>query len=194
MRILILSIIAILTFSACEQKIEDPLKSLQEKEIHSLNINLYPSNIKMINSNNNPDFAEATKDIKKLHVLQIQWDEESKKAAFAEWKSNQDFTDWESIFTARMNDADIEIKAPAGREDILYASADTKDGLFVGFLEGKFDISQVPALMKADLDLGPIGDFIQDKEKRKEHREKMRKMRESVEEEASQANSDSIQE
>lgn len=194
MRLLILSILTLFIFSACEQKIEDPLKSLQEKDIHSLNINLYPSNLKMINSNNDPNFAEATKDIKKLHVLQIKWDEETKKADYAEWKSKQDFTSWESIFTARIENADIEIKAPEGREDILYASADTKDGLFVGFLEGKFDISQVPALMKADLDLGPIGDFIQDKEKKKEQREKWQKMRKEMNGDSTEVNTDSIQE
>ncbi|WP_375578729.1 DUF4252 domain-containing protein [Marivirga tractuosa] len=193
MRLLILSILTLFIFVACEQKIEDPLKSLQEKDIHSLNINLYPSNLKMVNTNNDPHFAEATKDIKKLHVLQIKWDEESKKAEYAEWKSNQDFTEWESIFTARIENADIEIKAPEGREDILYASADTKEGLFVGFLEGKFDISQVPALMKADLDLGPIGDFIQDKEEKKKQREKWQKMREEMDKDSTQTNSDSIQ-
>lgn len=194
MRLLILSILTLFIFVACEQKIEDPLKSLQEKKIHTLNINLYPSNLKMVNSNNDPYFAEATKDIKKLHVLQIQWDEESKKAEYAKWKSNQDFTEWESIFTARIENADIEIKAPEGREDILYASADTKDGLFVGFLEGKFDISQVPALMKADLDLGPIGDFIQDKEEKKKQREKWQKIRKEMDKDSTQTNSDSIQE
>jgi len=194
MRILILSILSILIFSACEQKIEDPLKSLQEKKIHTLNINLYPSNLKMINTNNDPHFEEATKDIKKLHVLQIKWDEESKKADYAEWKSNQDFKDWESIFSARIENADIEIKAPEGREDILYAAANTKDGLFVGFLEGKFDISQVPALMKADLDLGPIGDFIQDKEKQKEHREKMRKMHKEMKGDSTEKQSESTEE
>lgn len=194
MRLLILSIFSLLTFSACEKKIEDPLKSLQEKEIHTLNINLYPSNLKMINTNNDPNFAEATKDIKKLHVLQIKWDEESKKADYAEWKSNQDFNEWESIFSARIENADIEIKAPEGREDILYASADTKDGLFVGFLEGEFDISQVPALMKADLDLGPIGDFIQDKEKKKKQREKWQKTRKEMDEDSTDVKTDSIQE
>lgn len=194
MRLLILSILTLFIFSACEQKIEDPLKSLQEKKIHTLNLNLYPSNLKMVNSNNDPNFAEATKDIKKLHVMQIKWDEESKKAEYAEWKSKQDFTEWESIFTARMDNADIEIKAPEGREDILYASADTKDGLFIGFLEGKFDISQIPALMKADLDLGPIGDFIQDKEKKKQQREKWQKMRNEMNEDSSEVKSDSIQE
>ncbi len=194
MRLLILTIFTLFIFSACEQKIEDPLKSLQEEDIHSLNINLYPSNLKMINSNNDPNFAEATKDIKKLHVLQIKWDEETKKADYAEWKSKQEFTSWESIFTARIENADIEIKAPEGREDILYASADTKDGLFVGFLEGKFDISQVPALMKADLDLGPIGDFIQDKEKKKEQREKWQKMRKEMNGDSTEVNTDSIQE
>jgi len=194
MRLLILSILTLFVFSACEQKIEDPLKSLQEEKIHTLNLNLYPSNLKMINTNNDPHFAEATKDIKKLHVLQIKWDDESKKADYAEWKSKQDFMKWESIFTARMDNADIEIKAPEGREDILYASADTKDGLFVGFLEGKFDISQVPALMKADLDLGPIGDFIQDKEKKKKQREKWQKMREEMDNDSTQSKSDSIQE
>jgi hypothetical protein len=194
MRLLILISFTLIVFSACEQKIEDPLKSLQEKEIHSLNINLYPSNIKMINSNNNPELTKATKDIKKLHVLQIEWDDESKKTEYVEWKSKQDFAKWESIFTARIENADIEIKAPEGRDDILYASADTRSGLFVGFLEGKFDISQVPALMRADLDLGPIGDFIQDKEKKKKQREKMRKIREGMKEDTTQANSDSIQE
>ena len=194
MRLLILSIFSLFIFTACEKKIEDPLKSLQEKEIHTLNINLYPSNLKMINTKNDPNFAEATKDIKKLHVLQIKWDEETKKADYAEWKSKQDFTSWESIFTARIENADIEIKAPEGREDILYASADTKDGLFVGFLEGKFDISQVPALMKADLDIGPIGDFIQDKEKKKEQREKWQKMRKEMNGDSSEVKSDSIQE
>jgi len=193
MRLLILSIITLFVFSACEKKIEDPLKSLQEKEIHTLNINLYPSNLKMINSNNNPEFAEATKDIKKLHVLQIKLDEKSKKADYAEWKSKQDFTDWESIFTARIENADIEIKAPEERDDILFASVETKDGLFVGFLEGKFDISQVPALMKADLDLGPIGDFIQDKEKKKNEREKIRKMREGMKLDSTKDISDSIE-
>jgi hypothetical protein len=193
MRLLILSIITLFVFSACEKKIEDPLKSLQEKEIHTLNINLYPSNLKMINSNNNPEFAEATKDIKKLHVLQIKLDEKSKKADYAEWKSKQDFTDWESIFTARIENADIEIKAPEERDDILFASVETKDGLFVGFLEGKFDISQVPALMKTDLDLGPIGDFIQDKEKKKNEREKIRKMREGMKLDSTKDISDSIE-
>ncbi|WP_296623653.1 DUF4252 domain-containing protein [Marivirga sp.] len=194
MRLLILSIFTLFIFSACEQKIEDPLKSLQEKKIHTLNLNLYPSNLKMVNSNNDPNFEEATKDIKKLHVLQIQWDDESKKAEYAEWKSKQDFTEWESIFTARIENADIEIKAPEGREGILYASVDTKDGLFVGFLEGKFDISQVPALMKADLDLGPIGDFIEDKEKKKQQREKWQKMRNEMNEDSTEVKSDSIQE
>ncbi|HET8859573.1 DUF4252 domain-containing protein [Marivirga sp.] len=180
MRIIILSIFTLFIFSACEKKIEDPLKSLQEKKIHTLNLNLYPSNLEMINSNNDPEFKEATKDIKKLHILQINLDEESKKVEYAEWKSNQDFTEWESIFTARIDNADIEIKAPEGREDILYASADTKDGLFVAFLEGKFDISQLPRLMKSDLNLGPIGDFLQDKEEKEEQREKMRKLREGM--------------
>lgn len=194
MRILILSILSILIFSACEKKIEDPLKSLQEKNIHTLNINLYPSNLKMINTKNDPNFAEATKGIQKLHVLQLKWDKESKKADYAEWKSQQDFNDWESIFSARMENADIEIKAPEGREDILFASADTKDGLFVGFLEGTFDISQVPALMKADLDLGPIGDFIQDKEKQKEHREKVRKMHKEMKGDSTEKQSESTEE
>jgi len=194
MRLLTLSIFILFIFSACEQKIEDPLKSLQEKKIHTLNINLYPSNLKMINTNNDPHFSEATQDIKKLHVLQIKWDKESKRSDYAEWKSNQDFTEWESIFTARIDNADIEIKAPEGREDILFASADTKEGLFVGFLEGKFDISQVPALMKADLDLGPIGDFIQDKEKQKEHRERVRKMHKEMKGDSAEKKSDSIQE
>jgi hypothetical protein len=194
MRLLILSLFTLFLISACEQKIEDPLKSLQEKKIHTLNINLYPSNLKMINTKNNPQFEEATKDIEKLHVLQIKWDDESKKAEYAEWKSKQDFTSWESIFTARIDNADIEIKAPEGREDILYASADTKDGLFVGFLEGKFDISKVPALLKSDLDLGPIGDFIQDKEKQQKQREKMRKMREGMKEDSTQENSNSTEE
>ncbi len=194
MRLLILSILTLFIFSACEQKIEDPLKSLQEKDIHSLNINLYPSNLKMINTNNNPEFAEATKDIKKLHVLQINLDEESKKEAYAEWKSKQDFTGWESIFSARMEDTDIEIKAPEGRDDILFATAETKNGLFIGFLEGTFDISQVPALMKADLDLGPIGDFIQDKEDKKKQREKWQKMRGEMDNDSTQTKSDSIQE
>ncbi|MGM0579895.1 MAG: DUF4252 domain-containing protein [Bacteroidota bacterium] len=194
MRPIILSILTLFLFSACEQKIEDPLKSLQEKKIHTLNLNLYPSNLKMVNTNNDPDFAEATKDIKKLHVLQIKWGEESKKTEYAEWKSNQDFTEWESIFTARIENADIEIKAPEGRDDILYASADTKDGLFVGFLEGKFDISQVPALMQADLDLGPIGDFIQDKEEKKKQREKWQKMHKEMNEDSTEVKTDSIQE
>ncbi|SMG27438.1 protein of unknown function [Marivirga sericea] len=194
MRILILTLFILVLFSACEKKIEDPLKDLQQKEIHSLNINLYPSNLKMINSKNNPEFEEATKGIKKLHVLQIILDDESKKEAYAEWKSEQDFTNWESIFTARIQNTDIEIKAPEGRDDVLYASADTKEGLFVGFLEGKFDISQVPALMKADFDLGPITDFVQDREKKKEQREKWQKVREEVEKDSSQVDSDSIQE
>jgi|AntRauTorckE6833_2_1112554.scaffolds.fasta_scaffold08721_4 hypothetical protein len=194
MRLIILPLFILFLFSACEKKIEDPLKSLQEKEIHTLNINLYPSNIKMINSKNNPQFAEATKGIKKLHVLQIQWDKEGKKEEYAEWKSAQDFTEWEPIFTARIENADIEIRAPEGRDDILYASADTEDGLFVGFLEGKFDISQVPALMKADLDLGPIGDFIQDKEKKKQQREKIRKMRDEMNNDSTDTKSNSTEE
>lgn len=180
MRLLILSVFTLYFFSSCEPRIEDPLKSLQEREIHTLNINLYPSNLKMINTNNDPKFAEATEGIKKLHVLQIQWDEESKKAEYAEWKSKQDFTNWESIFSARIQNANIEVKAPEGREDILYASADTKNGLFVGFLEGSFDISQIPALMQADLNLGPIGDFIQNKEETKKQRKKMRKMQKQL--------------
>jgi hypothetical protein len=125
--------------------------------------------------------------------LQIKLDEKSKKADYAEWKSKQDFTDWESIFTARIENADIEIKAPEERDDILFASVETKDGLFVGFLEGKFDISQVPALMKTDLDLGPIGDFIQDKEKKKNEREKIRKMREGMKLDSTKDISDSIE-
>lgn len=194
MKLLILSVFTLFIFSACEKKIEDPLKSLQEKEIHSLNINLYPSNLKMINANNDPQFTEATKNIEKLHVLQIKWDDESKKAEFADWKSKQDFMEWEPLFSARIENADIELKAPEGRDDILYASANTKDGVFVGFLEGKFDISKVPALMRADLDLGPIGDFIQDKEKKKEKREKWQKMKKEMEEDSTQQNSKSTEE
>jgi hypothetical protein len=193
MRIILLSVVTLIIFSSCERKIEDPLKELQEKDLHSLNINLYPSNLEMINSKNNPQFAEATRGIKKLHVMQIKWDDESKKQTYAEWKSTQDFTAWESIFTARIENADIEIKAPEGRDDILYASADTKDGLFVGFLEGKFDISQVPALMQADLDLGPITDFVQDKEKKKKQSQKMKRIREGMKEDTTQNNSDSIE-
>ena len=194
MRLIILTLFTLILFSACEKKIEDPLKDLQEKELHSLNINLYPSNLKMINSKNNPQFEEATKGIKKLHVLQINWDEGSKKEVYAEWKSGQDFNEWEPIFTARIQDADIEIRAPEGRDDILYASADTKDGLFVGFLEGKFDISQVPALLRSDLDLGPIGDFIQDKEKKKAQREEMKQKRDQMKGDTTEVKSKSTEE
>ena len=194
MRLLAISIVTLFIFSACEQKIEDPLKSLQEEGIHRLNLNLYPSNLKMINTNNNPDFAEATKGIKKLHVLQINLDDDSTKAAFDKWESAQDFTEWESIFSARMQNGDIEIKAPEGRDDILFASAETKEGLFVGFLEGTVDMSQIPALMKADLDLGPIGDFLQDKEKKKEQRQKRKRLREGMEQDSTSTNPKSTKE
>jgi len=194
MRLLAISIVTLFIFSACEQKIEDPLKSLQEEGIHRLNLNLYPSNLKMINTNNNPDFAEATKGIKKLHVLQINLDDDSTKAAYDKWESDQDFTAWESIFSARMQNGDIEIKAPEGRDDILFASAETKEGLFVGFLEGTVDMSQIPALMKADLDLGPIGDFLQDKEKKKEQRQKRKRLREEIEQDSTSTNSKSTKE
>jgi hypothetical protein len=194
MRLLAISIVTLFIFSACEQKIEDPLKSLQEEGIHRLNLNLYPSNLKMINTNNNPDFAEATKGIKKLHVLQINLDDDSTKAAYDKWESAQDFTEWESIFSARMQNADIEIKAPEGRDDILFASAETKEGLFVGFLEGTVDMSQIPALMKADLDLGPIGDLLQDKEKKKEQRQKRKRLREGMEQDSTSTNPKSTKE
>jgi len=188
MRLIYLSLFTIILFSACEKKIEDPLKDLQEKELHSLNINLYPSNLKMINANNDPQFEKATKGIEKLHVMQINLSDDSKREAYAEWRASQDLNDWEPIFTARIENADIEIKAPAGRDDILFASASTNAGLFVGFLEGKFDISQVPALMKADLNFGPIGDFIQAKENKKEQRKKIKKMREEMEKDSTQEN------
>lgn len=183
MRLLILSLLTTLVLFSCEKKIEDPLKSLQEEGIHTLNINLYPSNIKMINANNNPEFAEATKGIKKLHILQIQLKSDSNEMKFQEWKSNQDFTGWESIFTARIEGSDIEVKTPKDREDILFATAETKEGIFVGFLEGAFDISKLPQLMKSDLNFGPIGDFIQDKDKREKQREKARKIREAYKDE-----------
>lgn len=182
MKLFALSIVTFILVSSCQKKIEDPLKSLQEKEIHSLNINLYPSNLKMINVNNDPALEEATKDIKKLHVLQIAWDDEAKKADYKEWKSKQDFNDWESVFTARIDNISIDVKAPEGRDDILFATADTGEGLFVGFLEGKFDMSKVPALMNSDLNLGPIGDFILDKEEKKAEKEKRKRIRKEVDE------------
>lgn len=165
---------------ACDQKIEDPLESLQEKELHSLNLNLYPSNLRMINSNNDPDFAEATKDIEKMHILQIKLEDEAQKASFLEWENAQDFKKWESIFSARMDQANISVWAPEGRDDIIYASVKTGDAVYVGFLEGKIDISMIPKLMKSDLNLGPISDFLGDKKKKEAQREKYRKMRDEA--------------
>ena len=178
-------------FIACEQKIEDPLESLQAKELHTLNLNLYPSNLRMINSNNDPDFAEATKDIERMHILQIKLKDESQQAIFLEWENDQDFKKWESIFSARMNQANISVWAPAGRDDIIYASVKMGDEIYVGFLEGKIDIAMIPKLMKSDLNLGPISDFLGDKKEKEVQREKYRKIREEANKE--KGNQDSIQ-
>lgn len=188
MKLLILSFFSLIIFSSCENKIEDPLKSLQETGIHDLNINLYPSNIKMINANNNPEFAEATNGIRKVHILQIQMKQDSNQHKFDEWKSQQDFSDWESIFTARIDGSDIDVKTPKDRDDILFATAKTSGGLFVGFMEGVFDVSKLPALMNSDLNLGPIGDFIQDKDDKAKQREKVREIRKQYDEETKAEN------
>ncbi len=181
----IILLIVMVSLSACQKDIENPMENIERKKIHSLSLHLYPSTIRMVNIANDPNFYEVTKNVKKAHYLQISLDTPEKAAAFADWQKEQDLSGWHELLSARMNGTMVKVYSPESKDDVMFATLKSDDRVNLVWIDGKVDLAKATKLIETGIDLGPVTDYLSDKKETEERREKMKSLRKQMEEEDS---------
>jgi hypothetical protein len=173
-----LFILSLLLLGSCSQKSENPVSELKEKRIHSLNLYLYPSTIRMVNLGNDTTFYQATKNIERIHYLSVDLSTDSNDSTYQAWFAEQNFSEWDELFQASSNGSLTAIYAPQDSDDQYFAYIKTADGVNLIWAEGKIDLNKVVKLMNSPLNLGPISNFLDDKSKKEKRSEIWKKARE----------------
>lgn len=171
--------LAILLLStACQQQAKNPLTSLREENIHSLNMFFYPSTIRMINIIGDSSLHEATKGIKQLHYLSVDLSDSAKAKAYSSWEASQSFDEWEELLRANLEGKASVVYAPQNTSDKFFAIIRTDDGINLLWAEGNVNLKQAMNVMNNGLDLGPLTNYLSNNEKDKKRREVWKKARE----------------
>jgi hypothetical protein len=180
----IATLLAILCFSACTEKEENPLQSLRSERIHDLSFFLYPSTIRMLNIANDTSFFELTKNIKRAHYLQVALDTPKAKEIYATWKEDVFETyAYENIMTARFQGGLVNAYAPADSDEEYLIMFDTGSSVNLVWVKGALNLAKLPSIMQKGIDLGLVNDYINDRNRKQERAEKMKKLRKGATEE-----------
>jgi hypothetical protein len=171
-------LVFLLTVTACQNQHKNPLTDLREESIHSLNMFLYPSTIRMINLGGDSAFYQATKGIKELQYLTINLADSSTAEIYAEWEAAQDFEDWEELISAKIDGNSSIVYAPKNSQDKFFASMRTNNGVNLLWAEGSINLNQAMKVMDGGMDLGPITDYLNNNKKDKQRSEVWKKARE----------------
>ncbi len=173
-----LLLIFIIAATACKQKTDNPLTTLKEERIHSLNLYFYPSTVRMINVTDDTTFYKATKNIERVQYLSVDLAEDRNDSIYQAWYAQLDLSRWDELFQASSSGNLTAIYAPKEADNKYLAYIKTGDGVNLIWAEGEIDLSNAMALMNGDFNLGPVSSFLDNKSKEEKRREVWKKVRE----------------
>lgn len=172
-------LLGLLLFS-CSKEYENPLTDLKEEGIHTINIHLYPSTIRMINIGNDASFFEATKGIKGLHVMSIDLSDTLKASLFNSWEENQSYQEWEEILQASVMGNIATVYAPSDTENIYFSKLMADGTLYLIWAEGSINFKELMKVTQNGIDLGPLNSYLGNISKDKKRKEIRRRTREEL--------------
>jgi hypothetical protein len=165
-------------FTSCSQKTANPLQELSDGGDTFTQYVFYPSTIRMINFSDNEAFYKATKGIELLQFISIDLTSPKNDSIYTAWELSHDFQQWDELLNASVAGNKSVVYAPKDADGILFASMKTTEGVNLIWAEGYVNLSEAMKVMNSGLDLGPITNFLEDKDKEKKRSEIWKKARE----------------
>lgn len=157
---------------------------------HDVQLYFYPSTLRMLNVNKDPNWNKMVKDVKHLRLLTFS-DDSLLSARRAELLRALEGEGFEEVMTFRSPGASVRLFGKYSEEEMqgLVGFIMQEDQGFVVELEGMVDPIQLYSIYENGIDLPVLDSYFKNKDEEEKRREKYRKFRDSMQEEGTKADS-----
>lgn len=156
--LLISTLTLFLSFTAFAQS--KTVSQFTEKHEPSASFYLYPSTLRMINRENNPDYQQLVRHIKKLSFLTYEKGKLNlSKDKVASLKKDLDGEEYEELMSFRDAGNQVYIYAKGEDPEAYVSLVDNEEALMLFDMQGAPDLPSLMRLVQSDFNFGMIADM-----------------------------------